>query len=88
VNENARQYTLSDVITRPMRHWFGQGTFFVAPLMAGNRAVGVLYADGRPSGRALRHEQFVAFPATWVRRRAGPWRRWHDGEAARLRRGG
>ena len=35
--------------------------FFVAPLLAGKREIGVLYADGRLSGRALKHEQFVAF---------------------------
>lgn len=53
--------TLNDLVTRPMRQWFGPGMFFVAPLMAGTRTVGVLYADGRPSGRVLRNEQFVAF---------------------------
>ena len=34
---------------------------FIAPLMAGTRQIGVLYADSRLSGRALKHEQFVAF---------------------------
>ena len=35
--------------------------FFIAPLLAGTREIGVLYADSRLSGRALKHEQFVAF---------------------------
>jgi len=30
-------------------------------LFAGTRPIGVIYADCRPSGRALKHEQFVAF---------------------------
>ena len=47
--------------TRPMREWLGQGMFFIAPLLAGKREIGVIYADCRLSGRALRHEQFVAF---------------------------
>ncbi|AOE86179.1 HDOD domain-containing protein [Pseudomonas sp. TCU-HL1] len=54
-------YSLNDLVTRPMREWLGQGMFFVAPLLAGKREVGVIYADCRQSGRALRHEQFVAF---------------------------
>ena len=35
--------------------------FFIAPIIAGTREIGVIYADSRLSGRALRHEQFVAF---------------------------
>ncbi|MCY1213220.1 HDOD domain protein [compost metagenome] len=54
-------YSLNDLVTRPMREWLGQGMFFVAPLLAGKREIGVIYADCRLSGRALRHEQFVAF---------------------------
>ncbi|WP_271408187.1 HDOD domain-containing protein [Pseudomonas sp. Q1-7] len=54
-------YSLNDLVTRPMREWLGQGMFFIAPLLAGKREIGVIYADGRVSGRALRHEQFVAF---------------------------
>lgn len=53
--------TLNDLMTQPMRRWFGQGMFFIAPLFAGARPIGVIYADCRPSGRALKHEQFVAF---------------------------
>ncbi|PAU56958.1 HDOD domain-containing protein [Pseudomonas indica] len=54
-------YNLSELVTGPMRQWLGQGMFFIAPLMAGTREIGVLYADNRLSGRALKHEQFVAF---------------------------
>ncbi|WP_177410178.1 HDOD domain-containing protein [Pseudomonas sp. LFM046] len=54
-------YSLNDLVTRLMREWLGQGMFFVAPLLAGKREIGVIYADCRHSGRALRHEQFVAF---------------------------
>ncbi|MRK19291.1 HDOD domain-containing protein [Pseudomonas sp. JG-B] len=54
-------YSLSDLVTRPMREWLGQGMFFIAPLLVGKREIGVIYADCRLSGRALRHEQFVAF---------------------------
>jgi HD-like signal output (HDOD) protein len=54
-------YSLNDLVTRGMREWLGQGMFFIAPLMAGTREIGVLYADSRVSGRALRHEQFIAF---------------------------
>nr|WP_245399625.1 HDOD domain-containing protein [Atopomonas sediminilitoris] len=53
--------SLSDLITLPLLDKFGKGMFFIAPVMAGNRPVGVLYADSRSSGRALRNEQFVAF---------------------------
>ncbi|UTW09826.1 HDOD domain-containing protein [Pseudomonas benzenivorans] len=54
-------YGLSELVTEPIRQWFGQGMFFIAPLLAGKREIGVLYADSRVSGRALSHEQFVAF---------------------------
>ncbi|MNR32196.1 hypothetical protein D3C85_1497600 [compost metagenome] len=54
-------YSLNDLVTRPMREWLGQGMFFIAPLLAGKREIGVIYADCRLSGRALKHEQFVAF---------------------------
>lgn len=54
-------YNLNDLVTPAMRQSLGQGMFFVAPLLAGKREIGVLYADGRLSGRALKHEQFVAF---------------------------
>lgn len=54
-------YNLEDLVTQPIRHWLGKGMFFIAPLMAGSREIGVLYADCRVSGRALKHEQFVAF---------------------------
>lgn len=54
-------YSLNELVTLPIRQSLGTGMFFIAPLMAGNREVGVLYADCRVSGRALRHEQFVAF---------------------------
>jgi len=54
-------YNLNDLVTAAMRQSLGQGMFFVAPLLAGKREIGVLYADARLSGRALKHEQFVAF---------------------------
>lgn len=54
-------YNLNDLVTPAMRQSLGPGMFFVAPLLAGKREIGVLYADGRLSGRALKHEQFVAF---------------------------
>lgn len=54
-------YNLDDLVTLPIRQILGKGMFFVAPLMAGTREIGVLYADNRVSGRALKHEQFVAF---------------------------
>lgn len=54
-------YGLQDLVTQPVRQWLGQGMFFIAPLMAGTREIGLLYADCRVSGRALKHEQFVAF---------------------------
>ncbi|TLX53352.1 histidine kinase [Stutzerimonas nosocomialis] len=52
---------LNDMVSEPIRQWLGKGMFFIAPLMAGTRQIGVLYADSRLSGRALTHEQFVAF---------------------------
>ena len=54
-------YSLNELVTQPIRQRLGQGMFFVAPLLAGTREIGVLYADSRVSGRALKHEQFVAF---------------------------
>ena len=54
-------YNLADLVTQPLRQWFGSGMFFIAPLMAGAREIGVIYGDCRLSGRALKHEQFVAF---------------------------
>lgn len=54
-------YNLEDLVTQPIRQWLGKGMFFIAPLMAGTHEIGVLYADCRISGRALKHEQFVAF---------------------------
>ncbi len=54
-------YNLNELVTQPIRAHIGQGMFFIAPLMAGPRDIGVLYADSRLTGRALTHEQFVAF---------------------------
>jgi HD-like signal output (HDOD) protein len=54
-------YSLNELVTQPIRQRLGPGMFFVAPLLAGTREIGVLYADSRVSGRALKHEQFVAF---------------------------
>lgn len=54
-------YNLAELVTQPIRRSLGNGMFFIAPIIAGTREIGVLYADSRLSGRALRHEQFVAF---------------------------
>ncbi|WP_434458665.1 HDOD domain-containing protein [Stutzerimonas urumqiensis] len=54
-------YGLDELITEPIRRTIGKGMFFIAPLLSGTRKIGVLYADCRLSGRALKHEQFVAF---------------------------
>ncbi|MHA6493208.1 HDOD domain-containing protein [Pseudomonas borbori] len=54
-------YNLAELVTQPIRQRLGQGMFFIAPLLAGTREIGVIYADNRVSGRALKHEQFVAF---------------------------
>jgi hypothetical protein len=54
-------YNLNELVTQPIRQRLGQGMFFIAPLMAGTREIGLLYADSRVSARALKHEQFVAF---------------------------
>ncbi|AHL75789.1 histidine kinase [Stutzerimonas stutzeri] len=54
-------YNLEELVTLPLRQQLGKGMFFIAPLMAGTREIGVLYADNRLTGRALKHEQFVAF---------------------------
>jgi hypothetical protein len=54
-------YNFNDLVSLPMRQSLGLGMFFIAPLLAGKREIGVLYADCRLSGRALKHEQFVAF---------------------------
>ncbi len=54
-------YNLDDLVTLPLRQQLGKGMFFIAPLMAGTREIGVLYADNRISDRALKHEQFIAF---------------------------
>lgn len=53
--------SLNELVTQPIRQRLGQGMFFIAPLLAGTREIGVLYADCRVSGRALQHEQFIAF---------------------------
>ena len=53
--------SLLDLVTQPMLQYLEKGMFFIAPVMAGSRPVGVLYADSRLSGRALLNEQFVAF---------------------------
>lgn len=54
-------YNFADLVTQSIRQRLGQGMFFIAPLLAGKRQIGVVYADCRVSGRALKHEQFVAF---------------------------
>lgn len=39
----------------------GTGPFFVMPLRVGERPIGLIYADRRPSGRPLDEESFAAF---------------------------
>lgn len=53
--------TLEPLVTSAVRGWFGDGPFFIAPVIAGTRPIGVLYADMRVSGRALGKSQFDAF---------------------------
>lgn len=53
--------TLQDMVTPEIASWFGAGAFFIAPVVAGQRAIGVLYADMRLSGRTLSDSQFAAF---------------------------
>ncbi|WP_304641754.1 HDOD domain-containing protein [Pseudomonas sp.] len=53
--------TLEPLVTCAVRSWFGEGPFFIAPLIAGTRPVGILYADMRVSGRMLAKAQFDAF---------------------------
>lgn len=52
---------LMDLVTPALKAQFGAGMFFIAPLLAGKREIGILYADNRVSGRALKNEQFMAF---------------------------
>lgn len=52
---------LQDLITPDIASWLGAGPFFIAPVMAGTRRIGVLYGDMRLSGRPLSKAQFAAF---------------------------
>lgn len=52
---------LKDLITSDITSWLGEGPFFIAPVMAGTRRIGVLYGDMRLSGRPLSKAQFGAF---------------------------
>ncbi len=54
-------HNLNDLVTGAVRGWVGEGMFFIAPILAGNREIGVLYGDMRLSGRALSESQFAAF---------------------------
>ncbi len=54
-------YNLNELVTSQISHAMGHGMFFIAPLLAGSKEIGVLYADNRVSGRALSREQYVAF---------------------------
>lgn len=54
-------YSLNELVTLPIRQAVGPGMFFIAPILAGAKEIGVLYADSRASGRSLKREQFVAF---------------------------
>lgn len=57
----AQSSSLDDLVTRETRQQVGEGMFLLAPLLAGKRQVGVLYADMRNTGRPLTDAQFVAF---------------------------
>ena len=57
----AKLQMMDDLALSEAVYGLGAGMFFIAPIVAGTREIGVLYADSRLSGRALRHEQFVAF---------------------------
>lgn len=52
---------LQDMVTPEITGWLGAGPFFIAPVMAGTRRIGLLYGDMRLSGRALTNAQFAAF---------------------------
>ena len=52
---------LQDLVTADMEGWLGAGPFFIAPVMAGTKRIGVLYGDMRLSGRTLTNMQFAAF---------------------------
>lgn len=52
---------LHDLVTPAITSWFGKGAFFIAPVLAGQREIGLLYADMRLSGRDLSDSQFSAF---------------------------
>lgn len=54
-------HSLDDLVTPAMRQMIGKGMFFVAPLVAGQRRIGVLYADNHVSGAALMSEQYLIF---------------------------
>lgn len=53
--------SLEDLSDQRIREYFGDGMFFIAPILAGNREIGVLYADMRVSGREPSEAQFAAF---------------------------
>ena len=57
----AKTAALSGMVPQQMRDWLGDGMFFIAPIVAGTRPIGVLYGDLRISGRALTDTQFAAF---------------------------
>lgn len=52
---------LQDLITAEVREQVGDGMFLIAPVLAGTRPVGVLYADMHITARALTDAQFAAF---------------------------
>ncbi|KKO02151.1 hypothetical protein LCGC14_0110160 [marine sediment metagenome] len=52
---------LDDMVTAEIRKFLGSGPFFIAPIIAGSREIGVLYGDMRVSGRVMSESQFVAF---------------------------
>lgn len=52
---------LKPMVPQQMRDCLGEGMFFIAPVIAGTRQIGVLYGDMRVSGRTLSQSQFTAF---------------------------
>jgi len=53
--------TLHRLVPRELRRFADGRDFLLAPIAVGGRAIGVLYADRSPSGRAIGEEDFAAF---------------------------
>ncbi|MCE5333644.1 MAG: HDOD domain-containing protein [Desulfobacteraceae bacterium] len=60
VTEDPEPEILS-LLTREMSNLLGTGPFLIMPIAIKNRAIGIIYADRRPSGRELDEESFDNF---------------------------